>query len=281
MITSVGLIGDPVAHSVSPAFQNAAFRHYGLADQYMLWPTPLADLGTRVNELRSEGMRGANVTIPHKLAVVPLLDELDAAAAAVEAVNTIVRDETGRLRGLNTDVPGFLRSLTMVDVDPGGADCVLLGAGGAARAVAYALVDAGVRSLTVVNRTPERAEALLADVLAVTEREPELRFLGPDDSDFKQIIAEASILVNATSVGLDKQTSPLAMERIEPHLFVVDLIYGRTPLLQMAEQRGARTQDGLEMLVQQGALAFEAWTGLSAPIDVMRIAAQQALEERT
>lgn len=281
MITTVGLIGEPVAHSVSPAFQNAAFRHYGLADQYVLWPTPLAELEDRVNKLRVEGMRGANVTLPHKMAVLPLLDELDAAAAAVEAVNTIVRDETGRLRGLNTDVPGFLRSLTTAGVDPTNTHCVMLGAGGAARAVAFALIDAGAQSLTIVNRTPERAEALLADVLAVIEHEPKLRFLGLNDSDLQHVIAEATILINATSVGLDKQTSPLSMEFIEPHLLVVDLIYGKTPLLEMAEQRGAQTQDGLEMLVQQGALAFEAWTGLDAPVDIMRIAAQQALEERT
>jgi shikimate dehydrogenase len=215
------------------------------------------------------------------MAVVPLLDELDAAAAAVEAVNTIVCDATGRLSGINTDVPGFLRSLTTAGVEPNNTHCVMLGAGGAARAVAFALIDAGARSLTVVNRTPERAEALLSDVLAVTEGEPGLRFLGPSDPDLQQVIAEATILINATSVGLDKQTSPLAIELIAPHLFVVDLIYGKTPLLQMAEQRGAQTQDGLEMLVQQGALAFEAWTGLAAPIDVMRIAARQALEERT
>jgi shikimate dehydrogenase len=215
------------------------------------------------------------------MAVVPLLDELDAAAAAVEAVNTIVRDEAGRLRGLNTDVPGFLRSLVTAGFDPSGSHCVMLGAGGAARAVAYGLVEAGARSLTVINRTSERAETLLADVLAVTAQEPDLRFLGMDAPDLEQVIAEAAILINATSVGLDKQTSPLPIELIMPHLFVVDLIYGNTPLLQLAQQCGARTQDGLEMLVQQGALAFEAWTGLDAPIDVMRIAVQQALEERT
>jgi shikimate dehydrogenase len=157
----------------------------------------------------------------------------------------------------------------------------MLGAGGAARAVAYGLVEAGARSLTVINRTSERAETLLADVLAVTAQEPDLRFLGMDAPDLEQVIAEAAVLINATSVGLDKQTSPLPIELIMPHLFVVDLIYGNTPLLQLAQQRGARTQDGLEMLVQQGALAFEAWTGLDAPIDVMRIAVQQALEERT
>ncbi len=280
MITSVGLIGDPVEHSISPVFQNAAFRHYGLPDQYTLWHTSAADLPARVASLRADGMRGANVTLPHKTAVVPLLDELDEVAEAVGAANTIVRMVDGKLRGLNTDVPGFMNALQAMGFDPNGATCVLLGAGGAARAVAYGLVKSGIRSLTIVNRTLENAEAVLADVLSVTDLDPHLLALTADAPEVADVVAGADLLVNSTSVGLDHQALPLAPELITSRMLVVDLIYRTTPLLQSATQHGARIQDGLEMLVQQGALAFEAWTGLSAPLPVMRAAAQQAIEER-
>lgn len=281
MIASVGLIGDPVAHSISPVFQNAAFRACGRADTYALWHTSSAELAERVASLRAPGMLGANVTIPHKVAVVPCMDELDPVAAAVGAVNTIVRLADGRLRGQNTDVPGFLRSLDVVGFRPRGARCILLGAGGAARAVAYGLVLAGARSLTVVNRTYERGEELLADVLAATELDPELLVLTPDAPELADAVANAELVVNATSLGLKDGGLPLAAELLGPHLLVTDLIYRTTPLLAAAAARGARTQDGLEMLIQQGALSFEAWTGVTAPLDEMRAAAQERIEERT
>jgi shikimate dehydrogenase len=281
MIASVGLIGNPVKHSVSPAFQTAAFRHWGLPDTYMLWPTPAEELANRVSGLRAAGVRGANVTLPYKTAVVPLLDELDQVAVAVGAVNTIVHRPDGSLYGLNTDVPGFIQALRTAGGEPNNARCVLLGAGGSARAVAYGLVLAGARSITVVNRTLERAEAMLADVLAATELDPELQVLAADAPEIVEAVGNAQLLVNATSVGLDGSSSPLEAAVMTPHLLVVDLIYRNTPFLQAAAKRGARTQNGLEMLVQQGAVAFEAWTGLAAPIEVMRSAAQQAIEEQT
>ena len=278
MIVSVGLIGDPVQHSISPAFQTAAFRYYGLPDTYSLWPTPAEELAARVAGLRTEGMRGANVTLPHKTAVVPLLDELDTVALMVGAVNTIVHRPDGSLYGLNTDVLGFIQALRTAGGEPNNARCVLVGAGGSARAVAYGLVMAGAQSITVVNRTPERAEAMLADVLAATQFDPELQVLASDAPEVAAAVANAELVINATSVGLDGRSSPLAASMIEPHSLVVDLIYRNTPFLQGAARRGARTQNGLEMLVQQGAIAFEVWTGLAAPIEVMRAAAQQALE---
>lgn len=281
MIASVGLIGDPVGHSLSPAFQSAAFAHYGLPDSYVLWPTPLANLPNRMALLRATGMRGANVTIPHKTAVLPLLDTIDPIAEAVGAVNTIVRSLDGQLHGLNTDVEGFLRSLQAVGSDPAGQSVVLLGAGGAARAVGYGLIHAGVRALIVVNRTVERAEALLADLSAATDADPNLRALSSDDPAVGEAMADAELLVNATSLGLDGRSLPMTPDLLRPGLLVVDLIYHHTPLLQIAAARGAMVQDGLEMLVQQGALAFEAWTKFVAPLDVMRTVAQQALKERS
>jgi shikimate dehydrogenase len=281
MIASVGLIGDPVGHSLSPALQNAAFIDHGLPDSYVLWHTPAAELEQRIAGLRAEGMRGANVTLPHKTAVVSLVDTLDPMAQAVGAVNTIVRQPDGRLHGTNTDIQGFLRSLTVVDFIPAGRSVVVLGAGGAARAVVYGLLHAGVQALTIANRTPERAETLLSDALATVDTDPFLLALALDDPDLRQAIAEADAVINTTSVGLDGVSSPLACDLIKPGSLVVDLIYHQTPFLQAAAECGARTQDGLEMLVQQGALAFEAWTGLVAPVEVMRAAAQQALKERT
>jgi shikimate dehydrogenase len=281
MIASVGLIGDPVAHSLSPALQNVAFAYHGLPDTYVLWHTPASELAQRLMMLRGEGMRGANVTLPHKSAVLPLIDVLDPVAEAVGALNTVVRKADGRLHGSNTDVPGFLRALDAVGFVPAGRKVVVLGSGGAARAVVYGLLHAGVASLTLVNRTIERAELLLADCLATTDTEPYLLAMTQDDPDLGQAIGEADMLINATSVGLDGRSSPIAFDLIMSSLLVVDLIYHETPLLQAAALRGARTQDGLEMLVQQGALSFEAWTALAAPVDLMRASARQALKERT
>lgn len=279
-VYSAGLIGDPVAHSVSPAIHDAAFAAAGLADRYALWPTTAAELAGRVAALRAPGMIGANVTIPHKQAVLPLLDEVDPLAAAVGAANTVVRLTDGRLRGLNTDVGGFGRALAAVGYDPTGRRAVLLGAGGAARAVAYGLLWSGASGLVIANRTTQRAKTLLGALLAVVEGEPYLRALAPDDPDMAAELRSAELLVNATSVGLHGDALPIAPALLGSHLLVVDLIYRYTPLLAAAEQRGARTQDGLEMLVQQGVLAWEAWTGLRAPVDAMREAARQALAAR-
>lgn len=281
MLNVVGLIGDPVAHSVSPALHDAAFAARGLPQRYALWPTPAAELAVRVASLRAPGMLGANVTIPHKSAVLPLLDEVDALAEAVGAVNTIVRLPDGRLRGLNTDVGGFGRALDVAGYNSAGRVAVLLGAGGAARAVAYQLLHGGASGLVIVNRTLERAEALLGDVLTGVDGEPYLRALAPHDADLAAELVSAGLLVNATSVGLHGAELPIDASLLSSRLLVVDLIYGRTPLLEAAEQRGARTQDGLEMLVQQGALAWEAWTGIDAPVAAMRDAAGRALAARS
>jgi shikimate dehydrogenase len=278
MVITVGLIGDPVAHSVSPAMQNAAFAAHGLAEAYALWPTPAQLLAERVATLRIAGMRGANVTLPHKAAVLPLLDTLNAGAQAIGAVNTIVRAADGRLGGLNTDAPGFLRALQSAGYEVRDGAAVMLGAGGAARAVAFGLLQGGIRSLVVANRSVGRAAALLQDMRTVTDTMASTLALPLDDSTLEHYIVDADLLINATSVGLDGQSMPLGAEHVHADVFVVDLIYHTTPLLRAAAAHGARTQNGLEMLVQQGALAFEAWTGLDAPVAAMRTAAQHALE---
>jgi shikimate dehydrogenase len=268
-----GVIGDPVAHSRSPALHNAAFAWLGIPARYELWPTTAAGLPARIESLRAPHILGANVTLPHKIAVVPLLDRLDAQAETIGAVNTIVRQPDGSLIGANTDAPAFLASLREdAGYDPANQSVVILGASGAARAAAVALVAAGVRRLVVANRTLERAETLLGDVLAAAASDPQLIALALDDPELPPLLAEATLLVNATSLGWHGDESPLAADLIAPGMLVFDLVYRPTRLLRDAAARGARTLDGLGMLVRQAALAFERWTGRAAPLDVMRAA---------
>jgi len=275
-IKLAGVIGDPVAHSRSPAIHNAAFAHLGLPARYELWPTPGADLAARVASLRAEHILGANVTLPHKVAVLELLDRLDPEVSAIGAANTIIREADGTLTGANTDAPAFLDSLRQDGgYEPSGQTAVILGASGAARASAVALVSAGIARLFVVNRTLEKAETLLGDVLAAANADPLLLALTPDDAGLPDALASAGLLVNATSLGWHGDEMPLPAELLPPSALVFDLVYRPTPLLQAAAERGARTLDGSGMLVRQAALAFERWTGQSAPLDVMLAAMKQ------
>lgn len=291
---TVGLIGDPVSHSISPAMQNAAFAALELDHHYAAWPTSAAQLRERVAGLRAPGMLGANVTLPHKLAVIPLLDQVAPEAAAIGAVNTIVRTSDGRLVGYNTDAPALVDSLRQdAGCDPAGGRVVLLGASGAARAACFALLRAGASQLTVVNRTLERAESVLADLIEATlpdaagkpplldlgDELPALVALAADDPALAEAAADATLIINATSLGWQGEASPLKAAFIPPGTLVYDMVYRLTPLLRAAEARGARTCDGLGMLVRQGALAFERWTGKPAPMTVMWEAARGALAQ--
>jgi shikimate dehydrogenase len=268
-----GVIGNPVAHSRSPALHNAAFAHLGIPARYELWPTPAADLAARIESLRAPHILGANVTLPYKIAVLELLDRLDPAVEVIGAVNTIIRSPDGSLTGANTDAPAFLSSLREDGgYEPAGQAVVILGASGAARAAAVALVGAGVARLAVVNRTLDRAEALLGDLLAAANADPRLFALTPDDTDLPELIAEATLIVNATSLGWHGDDTPLAAAHIPPGALVFDMVYHPTRLLRDATARGARPLDGAGMLVRQAALAFERWTGLAAPLEIMRTA---------
>lgn len=268
-----GLIGDPVAHSRSPALHNAAFAHLGLPAHYELWPTTAAELPARVASLRAAHILGANVTLPHKIAILDLLDQIEPEAAVIGAVNTIIRAADGTLIGANTDAPACLATLREdAGYDPVGGSALILGASGAARAAAAALVGAGVRRLVLVNRTLDKAELLLADVLAAADADPLLYAMTPDDPELPAMLAEASLIINATSLGWHGDTSPLAAELIPPTALVFDMVYQPTQLLHDAAARGARTLDGTGMLIRQAALAFERWTGVPAPLAVMRAA---------
>jgi shikimate dehydrogenase len=275
-IKLAGVIGDPVAHSRSPAIHNAAFAHLSLPARYELWPTPAAGLAARVASLRAEHILGANVTLPHKVAVLELLDRLDPAVSVIGAANTIIREADGTLTGANTDAPAFLESLREDgDYEPAGQTAVILGASGAARAAAVALVGAGVARLFVVNRSLAKAEALLGDVLAAASADPLLYALAPGDAELADVLASAGLVVNATSLGWQGDEMPLPAELLPPGALIFDLVYRSTPLLRAAAERGARPLDGSGMLVRQAALAFERWTGQTAPLDVMRAAMKQ------
>lgn len=264
MTRNVGVIGWPVARSRSPQMHNAAFAALGLDWRYRLLPAPPDQLPAVVDRIRSGELAGANVTIPHKSAVMPLLDEIDAAAQAIGAVNTIaIRDN--RLIGYNTDAAGFEQALSETGVEVKGRACAVLGAGGAARAVVYALKGLGAR-VTIYARDVGRARALIGPG-------GQARSLAEVDRMGRETI----LIVNATPVGMapNVETMPWPEDApFPPGALAFDLITHprRTRWLEQAERSGARTTNGLAMLVYQGAAAFEMWTGCAAPIDVMRAA---------
>ncbi|MGI2336317.1 MAG: shikimate dehydrogenase [Dehalogenimonas sp.] len=268
----VALIGDPVAHSVSPVMHNAAFRERKLNYTYQAFRVTKEDLAAAVSGLRGLNVRGANITLPHKKAVIPFLDTVDSPALRIGAVNTIV-NENGRLTGYNTDAAGFLGALRASGFEPQGKKAVVLGAGGAARAVVFALKDAGVK-VNVINRTFSTATALAADT--GTEA------FEMTDEGYRQALEGALLVVNATSVGLspDEASSPLPSIWLRPSMTVFDTIYRprHTRLIREAKAAGCAVIGGLEMLLAQGALSFELWTGEPAPREVMSRTAEAALE---
>ena len=280
MTLQAGIFGYPIGHSISPAMHNAAFKHHGIGAVYEAWETAPEDLGVGVAALRSEDYLGANVTVPHKQAVMEHLDEIDELAARIGAVNTIV-NQSGRLTGFNTDALGFISSLRgEAGVNVSGLNVVLIGAGGAARAAAYALADARAGELTIGNRTVERAETLANEV---GKTDITANALGLNDPDFQSACKRADLIVNSTSVGMQhgpaEGISPIPAEALSPGCVVYDMVYNppKTPLLIDAEREGAQVVGGLPMLVYQGAAAWSRWTGREAPVDVMFKAALEAL----
>ncbi len=274
MTSVAGIIGYPLGHSVSPAFQQAALDHHRMDARYEAWETSSEELEQRLRSLRGPDMLGANVTVPHKEAVIPYLDRLTPEARRTGAVNTIVHTNDG-LEGHNTDIPGFLRALREnSEFEPSGKRVLLLGAGGAARAVAYALVEQGIAGLSIANRTVSRAQSLVSDLDTSTAVVLALDTATLDGWD---------LIVNCTTLGMLHSTgeneTPIPASFIPRDALVCDLVYNpqETPLLRAAAQVGARTLGGLPMLVYQGAEAFRLWTDREPPIEVMFDAARRAL----
>lgn len=267
----VGLIGWPIEHSVSPPMHNAAFRHLGLDWCYVPLPVRPEGLAEAISGLRALGLCGINATVPHKLALLPLMDELTPAARAIGAANTVIVGPDGLL-GHNTDAEGFLRALREAGFGPEGCRALVLGAGGAARAVVYALATVGAR-VAIVNRTQARAERLARDLRQAGSGATLLA--GPlDAATLAREGERAQLIVNTTPVGMWPQVerSPWPDNLPFPsQALCYDLIYNprETRLMRQAQQAGARAVDGLGMLVHQGAEAFELWTGQPAPVQIM------------
>lgn len=278
-----GVIGYPLGHSLSPAILQAAFDAAGVEATYEAWETGPDLLAGRINALRGDDFLGANVTIPHKEAVATLLDRLDEQSQRTGAVNTIV-NEAGRLAGYNTDVAGFARALREdAGFDPKGKRTVVLGAGGAARAVALALIQAGASIVLITGRSPRRAEKVCADLRGLTGPGTMLTWTHWGDGTFLTVLPQADLLVNCTPVGTrgseTEGESPLADEFLPGGGIVFDLVYNppETPLLRAARERGAKPVSGLGMLVYQAAESFRLWTGQEAPVERMLEAGRGAL----
>lgn len=281
--SSLGIIGYPIGHSVSPRFQQAGLDHLSVDHQYLPYEVHPDQVGEFVASLRADPVLGINVTVPHKEAVMPFLDEIDDWAAEAGAVNTIV-NRNGRLAGYNTDGYGFLRALReSADLDPADKRALIVGAGGSARGVVQALCRASVAELLIANRTLERAETLAE---LSTERGVPARAIGLDALHSDTEVAECDLIVNCTSLGMhhgpDEAASPLPASRIPPSCLVYDLVYNPmlTPLLSEAGAAGAATLGGISMLVYQGAASFELWLERPAPVAVMMDAAMAAMRER-
>jgi shikimate dehydrogenase len=268
----LGVLGWPVAHSRSPAIHNAALAALGMDGwRYQRLPVPPELFAETVRALGRSGFIGANVTIPHKHAALALADVASDAAREIGAANTLTFSADGTIAAENTDAPGLIAAL---DRSPRGLRALVLGAGGSARAVVWALRQAGAGEVSVWNRTPERAEALARELGARAVRQP----------------PGADLLINCTSVGLtapnlersateDQALNQLGLtfDQVGEYSYVVDLVYrpGSTQLLAAARAHGARTLDGLDILVAQGALSLELWTGRPAPLEVMRAAVRE------
>lgn len=275
----VGVLGQPIAENPTIVMIEAAFKAKGLNWRYQNFEVGADDLAGAITGVRALGLHGINLTIPHKIAVLAYLDEIAVDAVLIGAVNT-VRREGNRLIGENTDGKGFLRSLREdANLEPVGKKVVILGAGGAARAISVELALAGASQITIINRSQSRGQALVDHLNEKTTTSAQFISWASAIAIAKDI----DILVNATSIGLypDIDDQPnIVYETISANMLVCDVIPNppRTPFLREAEARGAKTLNGLGMLVYQGAIGFTMWTGLDAPVEVMHQALAVAFE---
>jgi shikimate dehydrogenase len=278
-----GIFGDPVQHSLSPQMHHAAFEAFNLPHVYLPFRIASDQLEAAVDAIRVLGIQGINVTIPHKEKIMPYLDEIDAEAEKIGAVNTI-KNENGRLIGFNTDGLGFVASLMESGIDPADRAVLLLGAGGAAKGVAMALLSAGTTEIHVCARRAAAAEALAKRLRNVS---PHSQITARGDTSGEEMRLETQkpvLLINSTPLGMHIEDGlPFPVGQIKGQWVVADLIYRpyETPLLLAAKKVNATIVPGLGMLLHQGTLAFEIWTGLKAPTQVMRQALWQAFSKDT
>jgi len=282
----IGLIGYPLKHSISPEFQQAALDYYGLDIRYESWEVKAGDMTSVINRLRQPRNLGANVTVPYKETLIGLMDELAELARIVGAVNTVLNKD-GKLAGHNTDGCGFLKALREdAGFEPKNKDVMILGAGGAARAVSFKLVSEKVGSIIIANRSLGKADNLakaLRQWAATSDVKLGIRSIALPSPEIEKETSGCQLIVNCTILGMryspDEGKSPLPKDAIPKGALVYDLVYNplQTPLLTAAEVAGAGILGGLPMLVYQGAASFKLWTGREAPIDIMLDAAKKAL----
>jgi shikimate dehydrogenase len=261
------IIGDPVHHSLSPALQNAAFNYLHLNCTYIAFRVPKRQLEESINALRAISVAGFNVTIPHKVDILRFMDYLDSSAEKATAVNT-VHNVDGILKGYNTDIFGFMEPLRKRNVNFNGMNILLLGAGGSARAVIAAFSDTkGINRITIANRTVEKARQLAKKGIDLG-----LKCQATEIDNIKRIAVESHLIVNTTSIGMDEEQTVIGYEHISKNAIVYDIVYKPviTNLLENARYAGADVVYGYEMLLEQGARAFEIWTDLQAPRDIMK-----------
>lgn len=275
----LGVIGDPIAHSVSPAMHNAALKSLGLDAEmeYKAFHVKPKNLANFVKEIREKNYIGINVTVPHKVEIMQYLDEITKLAKLIGAVNT-VKNEDGKLIGYNTDGPGFIEAVNnKLGFDPAGKKVVLLGAGGAARAVGMTLAENKASQIVIFDVDEEKTKHLAAQISS--NFDTKVIGLPAINKDLPQYIAECDLLINATPIGMHpkEKDSPLPPNtKLSSNTFIYDLVYkpAETKLMQQAAAAGAKSSNGLSMLVYQGALAFTVFTGKDAPVDAMEKAAK-------
>ncbi len=262
-----GVIGDPIAHSMSPAMQGDLFVHYGMDAVYLPFHVKANQLQDAVAGFRALGAGGFNVTVPHKTAIMPLLDKIDSLAQNIGAVNTVV-NEDGLLVGYNTDGMGYVRSLSAKLDSLENKRVLMIGAGGAARAIYFSLAAAGLSEIDLCNRTLPKA-ALLADSCPFPVKTSVLTL-----QEGQEALGSYDLIIQTTSIGMSpaSEHSPISMAGLKPGAFVSDIVYNplKTKLLADAEKNGADVQNGVDMFVFQGALAFEKWTGIFPDTERMK-----------
>ena len=277
---NLAVIGWPIAHSLSPVLQNAAIGKAGVDYVYTALPVRPEDLPAAVAGLKALQFRGWNVTIPHKTAIMPLLDAIDEDARIIGAVNTVVNDD-GHLTGYNTDVTGFIQALVDAGFVPQGKTVVLLGAGGAARAVVWGLIKAGVQAIYIGVRSPEKVQPLVDEFSAYGT----LTVSHWESEDFAVKLSAADLLVNTTPLGMTPHVDampPVDWSKVKADAFVYDIIYtpAETRLLREAREHGHRVLNGEGMLAGQGAAAFARWTGVTPDAGLMKAKLREALAKR-
>lgn len=263
-----GVIGDPIAHSLSPAMHNKELKELGINAYYHPFHILKQDLKTAIEGMKVIGVNGFNITVPHKAAIIPLLDKIDPLAKAIGAVNTVVKEE-GQFVGYNTDGVGFVESLKEDwKEDLTNDKTLIIGAGGAAKAIYYTLLSMGVQQVDICNRTIQKAEALIA----AQPYDANSKALSLEEAESN--MGDYSLVIQTTSIGMDPDIaqSPLSLKNLKPAAFVSDIIYNprETKFLKQAVEQGAKTQNGLGMLVYQGALAFEKWTNKKPEVRRMK-----------